>query len=135
MKSLLLLAAREAAMKSVLMLSAATLLGQPVLSQTVYKCPPASPGGPPIFQQVPCQLGGERVQVRVVHMGDSGLRDSERAWLDAQDRYRQQQAAQAAEEAREERRIAAEHHKARAAEEQAEAQRETAEAIWSLRRH
>ena len=63
MQSMLLLAAKEAAMKSVLMLSAATLLGQPVLSQTVYKCPPASPGGPPIFQQVPYRLGGARLKI------------------------------------------------------------------------
>ena len=50
------------------------------LGQTIYKCPPATPGAPPVIQQMPCSPtgGGETITVHAPKpAGEGGLRDSE----------------------------------------------------------
>ena len=95
----------------------------------VYQCPDTS--GVVRFQQTPCE-GGKTVPIKPIPTGaGSGISDAARAYLADRDRYRAEQAKAQAEADKEERRIAAEHHKARATEEQAAAQRATARAIWA----
>lgn len=105
--------------------SATTAFGQ------VYQCPDAS--GVVRFQQTPCE-GGKAVTVKPIPIGaGSGISEAAKAYLAERDHYRAEQAKAQAEADKEARRIAAEHHKARATEEQAAAQWATARAIWGLR--
>ena len=94
----------------------------------VYKCPDVN--GVVRFQQMPCE-GGQAITVKPLAGSGTGLSEEAKAYLAERDRYRAEQAQAQAEADKEERRIAAEHHKARAAEEQAAAQRATARAIWA----
>lgn len=111
-----------------MILSLTLLLAAPAFGQ-VYKCPDAS--GVIRFQQIPCE-GGHAIAVKPIPTGaGSGLSDNARAYLAERDHYRAEQAQAQAEADKEERRMAAEHHKARATEEQAAAQRATAAAIWA----
>lgn len=110
-------------------LSLTLLLAAPAFGQTMYKCP--NPAGVVAYQQAPCQ-GGEALAIKPIPTGaGSGLSDNAKAYLAERDRVRAEEAKAQAEADKEERRIAAEHHKARATEEQAAAQRATAAAIWA----
>ncbi|MCU0806402.1 MAG: hypothetical protein MUC53_00160 [Candidatus Contendobacter sp.] len=114
------------------LLSLALILAAPAFGQTMYKCPNAA--GVVAYQQMPCTPtgGGESIAVKSIPMGaGSGISDNARAYLAERDRYRAEQAQAQAEADKEERRMTAEHHKARATEEQAAAQRATARAIWA----
>ena len=107
----------------------ATLIAATPAFGQVYKCPDTS--GVVRFQQTPCE-GGQAIAVKPIPTGaGAGISDAAKAYLAERDRYRAEQAQAQAEADKEERRIAAEHHKARAAEEQAAAQRATARAIWA----
>lgn len=108
------------------LLSLTLLLTAPAFGQAVYKCPDAS--GVVRFQQMPCE-GGKAIAVKPIPTGaGSGLSDEGRAYLQARDQARAEQAKAAEEDARHEAMWNAEHRKATAAEEQAAAQREAAAA-------
>ncbi|HRF61667.1 MAG TPA: hypothetical protein P5260_02720 [Candidatus Competibacter sp.] len=110
------------------------LFASPAFGQTIYKCPSTTPGAPPVIQQMPCSPtgGGEAVNVKPIPTGTgSGLSEQGIQYLQERDKYRVEEAkANKAENDRQDA-LAAEHRKARAAEEQAAAQRETAAAIWA----
>ena len=55
------------------------LLTSPTLGQTIYKCPSATPGAPPVIQQMPCspQGGGETMEVKPLKASGEGLRPEE----------------------------------------------------------
>jgi len=114
-----------------IILSFTLILAAPAFGQTMYKCP--DPSGVVKYQQMPCSPtgGGETITVKPLAGSGTGLSDDAKAYLAERDRVRTEEAKAQAEADKEERRIAAEHHKARATEEQAAAQRETAAAIWA----
>ncbi len=100
--------------------------------QTIYKCPSATSGAPPIIQQMPCspQGGGEAMQVKPLKASGDGLRPEEIAvtkQLSESNRAAEQRRAEVIEEGKaEDRRVEAlnvERRKAAAMEEQAEAMR------------
>src|SRR5574343_1757273 len=94
------------------------VLAAPAFGQTMYKCPDAS-GVATLYQQMPC-AGGEVLRVKAIPSGDgSGLSDEGLNYLREVEQMRAEEAKARAEEAKEARRLAAEHHKARAMEAQA----------------
>ena len=111
------------------------VISAPALSQQMYKCPDES--GVVKFQQMPCspQGGGETITVNAPKAGsDGGLRESERAYMQASsERIEKQRQADEAENQRQEA-LRVERGKVAAAREQAAAQRATAEAIWATGR-
>lgn len=113
----------------------ALVISTPALSQQMYKCP--DPSGVVKFQQMPCSPtgGGEAVTVNPPKPGsDGGLRESERAYMQASsERLEKQRQADEAESQRQEV-LRVERAKVKAAEDQAAAQRATAAAIWATRR-
>lgn len=105
------------------------LLSAPAFGQTIYKCPSAQPGAPPVFQQTPCK-GGESLDVRPIQGSGEGLRPEEIAVsreLSESNRAAEQARAKVIEEGKaEDRRVEAlnvERRKAAALEEQAAALR------------
>lgn len=115
------------------------LLASPAFGQTIYKCPSATPGAPPVIQQMPCspQGGGEAMQVKPLKASGDGLRPEEIAVtksLSESNRAAEQARAKVIEEGKaEDKRVEAlnvERRKAAAMEEQAAAQRATARALW-----
>ncbi len=113
----------------------ALVISAPGWGQQMYKCPDAS--GVVKYQQMPCSPtgGGETVTITVPKSsGDGGLRDSERAYMQASsERLEKQRQADEAENQRQEA-LRIERDKVKAAEAQAAAQRATAAAIWATRR-
>jgi len=108
------------------------LFAVPAFGQTIYKCPSATPGAPPIIQQMPCspQGGGEAMEVKPLKASGEGLRPEEIAvtkQLSESNRAAEQRRAAVIEESKaEDRRVEAlnvERRKAAAMEEQAEAMR------------
>lgn len=115
------------------------LLASPAFGQTIYKCPSATSGAPPVIQQMPCspQGGGEAMQVKPLKASGDGLRPEEIAVtksLSESNRAAEQARAKVIEEGKaEDKRVEAlnvERRKAAAMEEQAAAQRATARALW-----
>ena len=103
----------------------------PVFGQTIYKCP--KPDGTTMIQQMPCSIqgGGETMTVKPIPTGaGSGLSEGGKAYLEERNQYRSEEAKANTEENQRRESLAAEHRKAKAAEEQAAAQRATANAIW-----
>jgi hypothetical protein len=115
-----------------IILSLTLILAAPAFGQTLYKCP--DPSGVVKFQQMPCSPtgGGEAMTISIPKpSADGGLRASEQAYMQSRDQYWGEKAkADTAENQRQEA-LDAENRKARAAEEQAAAQRATAAAIWA----
>lgn len=103
-------------------------------AQTIYKCP--KPDGTTMIQQMPCsaQGGGETMTVAPLKASGEGLRDSEKTWLKERDEVNAETAKAAEAESHRQQALAAENRKAKAAEDQAAAQRATAAAIWATRR-
>lgn len=108
------------------------LLSAPAFGQTVYKCPSATPGAPPVFQQMPCspQGGGETLEVKPIKGSGDGLRPEEIAvtkqLAESNRAADQARAAVRAEGIKEDNRreaVAIERRKAAALEEQAAAMR------------
>lgn len=114
-----------------------TLLAAPAWGQSIYKCPSSTPGAPPVIQQMPCSLagGGETLTVKPIPTGaGSGLSDGAKEYSKSlNEQWAKQAEIDKAERARQDT-LDAEHRKAKAAEEQAAAQRETAAAIWATGR-
>lgn len=107
----------------------------PVLGQTMYKCPDSS--GVIKFQQMPCTPtgGGEALPVKKIPAGaGSGLSGSAKEYMADRDKYWDEKAKAQAEERKRQDALDAEHRKAKAAEDQAAAQRATAAAIWATGR-
>lgn len=109
----------------------------PVIGQTVYKCP--KPDGTTMIQQMPCsaQGGGETMTIKPPKPGDNSIAEStERMKALSGDLNKDWDKQAEIDKTESDRRdvLAAEHRKARAAEEQAAAQRATAAAIWSTGR-
>lgn len=108
-------------------------VANPGIGQTIYKCP--KPDGTTMIQQMPCSPtgGGETVTVSPIKAGDNSIAESTARMRalsgDLNKEWKQQAEINKAESDRREA-LAAEHRKARAAEEQAAAQRATANAIW-----
>ncbi len=103
----------------------------------MYKCPSPTPGAPAVYQQMPCSPtgGGETVPVKAIPAGTgSGLSDNAKAYMQDRDQYWNEKARAQAEEDQRQEALAAEHRKAKAAEDQAAAQRATARAIWATGR-
>jgi hypothetical protein len=105
-----------------------------VTAQTIYKCP--KPDWTTMIQQMPCSLqgGGETMTVTPLKASGEGLRESERTWLKERDEVNAETAKAAEAESHRQEALTAEHRKAKAAEDQAAAQRATAAAIWATRR-
>ncbi len=108
------------------------LLADPALGQTIYKCPAATPGAPPVIQQMPCSPtgGGETMKVTPLKGSGDGLRPEEIAvtkQLSESNRAADQARAKVIEEGKaEDKRVEAlnvERRKAAAMEEQAAAMR------------
>lgn len=108
------------------------LLASPAFGQTIYKCPSATPGAPPVIQQMPCspQGGGEAMEVKPLKASGDGLRPEEIAVTKSLSEHNQaaeQARAKVIEEGKaEDRRVEAlnvERRKAAALEEQAAAMR------------
>ncbi len=109
----------------------------PAMGQSFYKCPHPTPGAPPVIQQMPCSVtgGGETVTVHAPKPGaDGGLRESEREFSKGLNEQWGKQAEIDRIERERQQALAVERRKARAAEDQAEAQRATARAIWATGR-
>lgn len=111
---------------------ALALLASPAFGQTIYKCPSATPGAPPVIQQMPCSPtgGGETMDVKPLKASGDGLRPEEIAVtksLSESNRAAEQARAKVIEEGKaEDRRVEAlnvERRKAAALEEQAAAMR------------
>ncbi len=70
-------------MKRAIAIALTLIFSAPSIGQTVYKCPSATPGAPPMIQQTPCAGGsGESVAVNASKpSGDGGLRPEETAAL------------------------------------------------------
>jgi hypothetical protein len=114
------------------------LITAPAFGQSMYKCPSPTPGAPAVYQQMPCSPtgGGEAVTVKPIRTTGTDARISEQGQAYMQDnkeRWTAQREAEIAENQRQEA-LAAEHRKAKAAEDQAAAQRATARAIWATGR-
>lgn len=112
-----------------------SLLTAPAFAQTMYKCP--NDAGIVNFQQTPCTPtgGGERVPTKPIRTTGTDARINEQGQAYMQDnneRWTAQREAAAAEANRQEA-LDVERAKAKAAEEQAAAQRATAAAIWGRR--
>ena len=111
----------------------------PVFGQTIYKCPSTTPGAPPVMQQMPCsaQGGGEAITVKPPKPGDNSIAESTARMKalsgDLNKEWEKQAEIDKAENNRQEA-LSAEHRKAKAAEDQAAAQRATAAAIWGTGR-
>lgn len=108
------------------------LVASPAFGQTIYKCPSATPGAPPVIQQMPCSPtgGGETMDVKPLKASGDGLRPEEIAVtksLSESNRAAEQARAKVIEEGKaEDRRVEAlnvERRKAAAMEEQAAAMR------------
>lgn len=109
----------------------AITLSAPAMAQTIHKCP--KPDGTTMIQQMPCSLtgGGETMTVKPIPTGaGAGLSEGGKAYLEERNQYRSEEAKANAVENQRRESLAAEHRKAKAAEEQAAAQRATANAIW-----
>ncbi len=66
------------------LLGLALLVVAPAFGQTIYKCPSATPGAPPVIQQMTCSLqgGGEMMEVKPLKAsGAGGLREGEKDML------------------------------------------------------
>lgn len=112
------------------------LLAAPAFGQTMYKCP--NPAGVITFQQTPCTPtgGGEAVPVKAIPTTGSTLELNDQGhdyMTDNAERWKAQAEAEKRQEERDED-LRVERRKARAAEEQAAAQRATARAIWATGR-
>lgn len=110
-------------------------LSSPVLAQTMYKCP--DPSGVVKFQQTPCTPtgGGEVIEQKAIKStGGTGLSNQAQDYLDQQSAQRAERNKLAEEEVKRQQALNVERDKARAAHEQAAAQRETARAIWATGR-
>lgn len=109
-------------MNRTILIIAIALSAAPAVGQQMYKCP--DPSGVVKFQQIPCspQGGGEAITVNApkASSGD-GLRESERAYMQASsERLEKQRQADEVENQRQEA-LRVERAKARAAEDQARA--------------
>lgn len=116
----------------------AALAMSPAMGQSFYKCPHTTPGAPPVIQQMPCSVtgGGETLEKKQIKTTGADLKINEqgRAYMDEnKDQWAAQREAQAKEAERQES-LNVERDKARAAEDQAAAQRATARAIWATGR-
>lgn len=115
----------------------ALVISAPALSQQMYKCP--DPFGVVKYQQMPCspQGGGEAVTVTPPKPGDNSIAESTARMKalsgDLNKEWEKQAEIDRAENNRQEA-LRVERDKARAAEEQAAAQRATAAAIWATGR-
>lgn len=78
--------------------------------------------------------GADAVNLNVSRPTGDGLRESERAYLNQRDQYWTEKARADDEERKRQEALRVEKEKAKAAYEQAEAQRATAEAIWATGR-
>lgn len=107
--------------------------------QTMHKCPGPTLDAPPIIQQMPCSPtgGGETMTVHPPKPGDNSIAESTARMKalssDLNQYWAEQVQIDKAESDRREA-LAAEQRKAKAAEDQAAAQRATAAAIWATRR-
>ncbi len=125
-------------MKRLLMAAALFAALSPAMGQSFYKCPGATPGAPPTIQQMPCSAtgGGETVTVTAPKPGDGSITESTARMKalsgDLNKEWDEQAKINKAENDRLQA-LAVEKRKARAAEDQAEAQRETARAISAQR--
>lgn len=111
------------------------LLITPAFGQSMYKCPSPIAGAPPVFQQMPCTPtgGGETVEKKEIKTTGTDARINEQGleyMKQNNERWTAQQKAQAKEAERQEA-LNVERDKAKAAQEQAAAQRATAAAIYS----
>jgi multidrug efflux pump subunit AcrA (membrane-fusion protein) len=109
------------------------LLTTPAFGQSMYKCPSPQPGAPAIYQQMPCspQGGGDAVTANPIRTTgtDARINEQGQAYMqDNKERWTSQREAEIAEANRQDA-LDAEHRKAKAAEDQAAAQRATARAI------
>ena len=121
-------------MKSPFTLIAALLVATPAFSQTMYKCQDGS--GVVTFRQTPCAGNGEAVPVKAIPTTGATLEINAqgREYMAGNaERWKAQAEAEKRQEERDED-LLVEHRKARAAEEQAAAQRATARAIWATGR-
>ncbi|MCO5763775.1 MAG: DUF4124 domain-containing protein [Chromatiaceae bacterium] len=112
------------------------LLAAPAFGQTMYKCP--NPAGVLTYQQTPCTPtgGGEPVPVKAIPTTGATLELNAQghAYMASNaERWKAQAEADKRQEERDED-LRVELRKARAAEEQAAAQRATARAIWATGR-
>jgi hypothetical protein len=123
---------RGIAMRYILVVSA-VLLAAPVFGQSIYKCPPKTPGDQPVIQQMPCSPtgGGETMNVKPLKSTGSTLEINEQGkQLMEENNKRWAAQAEAAKKERERQEaLAVERRKAEATEDQARAQRATANAI------
>lgn len=121
--------------RAILMLT--LVISAPALSQQMYKCP--DPSGVVKFQQMPCSPtgGGEAVTVTPPKAGDNSIAESTARMKavsgDINKGWEKQAEIDKAENNRQEA-LRVERDKAKAAEEQAAAQRATAAAIWATGR-
>lgn len=108
------------------------LFSLPAFGQTIYKCPSATPGAPPIIQQMPCSPigGGETMQVKPLKASGEGLRPEEAATLkalsehnNATDQAHAEKQARIVQEEKRQEALNVERRKAAAMEEQAAALR------------
>lgn len=109
----------------------------PAMGQSFYKCPSPTAGAPPVIQQMPCPAtgGGETINVTAPKPGaDGGLRESEKEFSKGLNEAWAVQAEKDRIERERQQALSVERDKARAAEEQAAAQRATAAAIWATGR-
>jgi hypothetical protein len=121
-----------------LLVAAALFAMSPAIGQSFHKCPNAIPGAPPVIQQMPCSVtgGGETVTVTAPKPGDGSIAESTarmKALSGDLNKEWDKQAEINKVESDRRQALAAEHRKAKAAEDQAEAQRETARAISAQR--
>ncbi len=125
-------------MKAIVILCAALVSGHAV-GQTVYRCPPATAGAPPVIQQMPCTPtgGGETLAVKPIKSTGATLELSEQGRKLSEENNKRWTAQAEAEEKERQRQEAlrVEREKALAAQNQAAAQWATANAIWAARGH
>lgn len=101
-------------MREILFFSWALMAALPAFGQTMYKCPPAIPGGTPVFQQMPCTPtgGGEVMEAKPIkstgttleinEQGQEYMKSNKERWetqaTDAQKTTRESPAAPAVEQ-------------------------------------
>jgi len=121
-------------MKTTLMMLS-MLLTLPAFGQTMYKCPNPIQGLPAVFQQKPCEQGGETVEKKQIKStGSAMMSESAKSYLADVESQHAEQAKIDDEESKRREALNVERGKVRAAEEQAAAQRATARAIWATGR-
>ncbi len=114
---------------SLTVVSATTAVGQ-----TMYKCQDTSGSGAVRFQQMPCSPtgGGESMAVKSIPAGaGSGISENAKNYMQERDKYWDDKSKEAAEESKRQDALRVEREKAAATREHAEAQRDTARAIWA----